>query len=233
MRIFHFVSALIFRTFAIPSHKAEAPSISNEQAKAMNEIGSHLLSQNETSGNTSENGLNGPCKAVSIVYARGTFEPGNVGNEGMAGPALFANLRESLRAANIAVQGVEYKADGLGYLQGGDSEGSQEFLDVTRKFAAKCPHTKIVISGFSQGAQLAHNAAKKFSRATRAQIPAAVLFGDPFLNKTLGRIPSSRVLSICHDEDIICKGYGDGAAHSTYGNDSRAAADFVVARILN
>ena len=43
----------------------------------------------------------------------------------------------------------------------------------------KCPNTKVVISGYSQGAMLVHNAAKQLSTDVAGKISAAVTFGDP------------------------------------------------------
>jgi cutinase len=41
--------------------------------------------------------------------------------------------------------------------------------------ASKCPSTKIVIGGYSQGAQLVHNAASKLTAAVTARIAAGMI----------------------------------------------------------
>lgn len=43
----------------------------------------------------------------------------------------------------------------------------------------KCPSTHVVVSGYSQGAMLVHNAAKSLSSDVTGKIAAAVTFGDP------------------------------------------------------
>jgi predicted esterase len=43
----------------------------------------------------------------------------------------------------------------------------------------KCPDTHVVVSGYSQGAMLVHNAAKSLSSDITGKITAAVTFGDP------------------------------------------------------
>jgi predicted esterase len=42
-----------------------------------------------------------------------------------------------------------------------------------------CPNTKIVMSGYSQGGQLVHNATKLLPASTMAAVSSVVIFGDP------------------------------------------------------
>jgi cutinase len=66
---------------------------------------------------------NSACKAYTVIFARGTTEPGNVGI--LVGPPFFDALDEKAGAANVVVQGVNnYPADLQGYLAGGDAAGS-------------------------------------------------------------------------------------------------------------
>jgi cutinase len=44
------------------------------------------------------------CKAVTVIFARGTTESGNVGS--LAGPPFFSALATDIGASNLAVQGV-------------------------------------------------------------------------------------------------------------------------------
>lgn len=43
----------------------------------------------------------------------------------------------------------------------------------------KCPNTKLVVSGYSQGGQVIHMATAQLSAATAAFINKVVIFGDP------------------------------------------------------
>ncbi|KAH8601762.1 cutinase-domain-containing protein [Bisporella sp. PMI_857] len=178
---------------------------------------------------TTENGLSEACKDVTVIFARGTSEAGNVGE--IAGPPWFSALRSSLGTAKIGVQGVTYPATVAGYLAGGDSAGSTEMLRLINLASTQCPSTKIVLGGYSQGAQLVHNAAKKLTAAVTAKIAAVVVFGDPFRGDAVGTVASSKVDSICHDLDVVCTGFGGFITHLTYGNDAAAASAFVVARV--
>jgi cutinase len=64
-----------------------------------------------------------PCKAMTVIFARGTTETGNVGT--LTGPPFFSALKDAAGAANVAVQGVDYPASIPGFLAGGDATGSQ------------------------------------------------------------------------------------------------------------
>ena len=64
------------------------------------------------------------CDDVTIIFARGTTEAGNVG--ALVGPEFFDAVQAKLgRDASVAVQGVDYPADIPGFLAGGDKAGSQ------------------------------------------------------------------------------------------------------------
>lgn len=69
-----------------------------------------------------QNGLSGACKPMTIIFARGSGETGNVGTA--TGPPFFQAVAKLVGAANLAVQGVEYGAAFLSVLSGGDAAGS-------------------------------------------------------------------------------------------------------------
>jgi hypothetical protein len=49
------------------------------------------------------------CRAVTVIFARGTTSPGNVGEAGSEGPSFFNALASSLGGASrLAIQGVNY-----------------------------------------------------------------------------------------------------------------------------
>ena len=112
------------------------------------------------------------CKPITVIFARGTFELGNVG--AIVGPPFFFHLDELIGAENIAVQGVDYPASVGGYLIGGDPEGAQKTADLLNQAASNCPDTQIVLSGYSQGAMEAHLGEAKVSAEVAAHIAAVV-----------------------------------------------------------
>jgi cutinase len=102
------------------------------------------------------------------------------------------------------------------------------------------------MSGYSQGGQLVHNAAKLLPASTMAQVSSVVIFGDPgklsfrllppikqFSNAVLdfgeavAGAASSITKVICHLDDDICK-QGDLIllAHLTYSENAQEAATF-------
>ena len=89
------------------------------------------------------------CRPVTVIYARGTVEAGNVGS--LAGPPFFSALDMVLGEARVGVQGVDYAASIFGYLSGGDSGGADKLASLTEAAAAKCPETQIVLSGYRYG----------------------------------------------------------------------------------
>lgn len=69
-----------------------------------------------------------PCKALTIIFARGTTESGNVGT--LAGPPFFQALYADLGSSKVALQGVDYPANIQGFLEGGDPSGSQTMANL-------------------------------------------------------------------------------------------------------
>jgi cutinase len=78
-----------------------------------------------TGEQTTYNELGNTCKPYTVIFARGTTEPGNVGI--LVGPPFLKALDIAAGAANVVVQGVNnYAADVQGYLAGGDVKGSAD-----------------------------------------------------------------------------------------------------------
>ena len=112
------------------------------------------------------------CKPVTVIFARGTIELGNVGS--ITGPPFFNALDDVIGADNIAVQGVAYPANILGYLEGGDPGGAATTASLLEQAASQCPNTQIVLSGYSQGAQEVHLGEAQVSAEVAARIAAVV-----------------------------------------------------------
>jgi hypothetical protein len=60
---------------------------------------------------------NVPCADMTLIFARGTTEPGNVGL--VAGPPFIDALNEQKGASTLSVQGVEYPASFAGFNRNG------------------------------------------------------------------------------------------------------------------
>ncbi|KAH8597743.1 putative cutinase [Bisporella sp. PMI_857] len=182
-----------------------------------------------TGQKTTYNELSGSCKPYTIVFARGTTEPGNVGI--LVGPPLFEALRDKLGSSNLAIQGVnKYDADIDGYLEGGDPAGSKEMAAQIQSAYTKCPNTKLVASGYSQGGQIVHNAAALLPAKVAAWISSVVIFGDPNNGKPVANVPAAKVKTYCSAADNICvNGVIILPAHLVYAVNAVDAAAFIAA----
>lgn len=86
---------------------------------------------------------------------------------------------------------------------------------------SQCPNTKIIVSGYSQGAMVVHNA---FSNGlTSSQVSGAVLFGDPLKRSAVGDLSTHKVKQFCGTSDTICGGGGDRGATGSHLSDSYVA----------
>jgi cutinase len=93
--------------------------------------------------------VNGICAPITIIFARGTLELGNVGS--LAGPPFFNALTDIVGSQNVAVQGVDYGATIAGYLEGGDPAGAATLASLVNLAVSQCPSTQIVLSGYRYG----------------------------------------------------------------------------------
>src|SRR5690242_18239470 len=98
-------------------------------------------------GDSTQNDLkNGECRTMTVIFARGTTEGGNMGT--LTGPPFVQALGKMVGEENLAVQGVDYPADVAGFLAGGDADGSKLMAQLVGQTLAACPTTKLVISGY-------------------------------------------------------------------------------------
>jgi hypothetical protein len=97
------------------------------------------ITQNDVTGG-------GGCKAMTVLFARGTTELGNMGS--VAGPPFVTAVGRMMNG-DVAVQGIEYPADVPGFLVGGDKGGSARMAQMVGQVRAKCPDTALVMAGYS------------------------------------------------------------------------------------
>lgn len=170
------------------------------------------------------------CPDMAVIFARGTKEPGNMGF--LAGPPFVTALQNYANGSSLAVQGVSYPASVAGFVEGGSSIGAAVMAVMANATHEACPKARIVMAGYSQGAQVVRKAMDMIGAGAAPQVVnSVVLFGDPRNGTAVPAVDASRVFVACHDGDNICEG---GAlvlpAHLTYSSDAPAAAQFVMAR---
>ena len=112
-------------------------------------------------GSSTKNDVtSGVCKPVTYIFARGTTEIGNMGST--VGPALQRALESAFGQNNVATQGVTYPADVAGAISGALSpataQGARTMASLTQQALSKCPDTKVILAGYSQGAEQVHGA---------------------------------------------------------------------------
>ncbi|KAK8179040.1 cutinase, partial [Phyllosticta citribraziliensis] len=118
------------------------------------------------------------CAPVIVFFTRGTGDPG-----GPAGTVVGPSLAKAVKnQAGAKFQGIQYPADGGGIATevAGSGPGSSAMAQMAQKMSSSCPSSKIVLSGYSQGAMCVHGAAKKGQGSWIKNVCAAITFGDPF-----------------------------------------------------
>ncbi|ARR84968.1 hypothetical protein MOTT27_04147 [Mycobacterium intracellulare subsp. yongonense] len=153
------------------------------------------------------------CPDVEVIFARGTNEPPGLGR---VGDAFVDSLRQQTGGLNILPYGVNYAASKL-QLHGGD--GANDTIDRVKKSVEKCPSTKIVLGGYSQGASVMDivagvpiggiNWGNSLPPQYADNIAAVATFGD-VADRAGGTLPSqskllgSKAIDLCNPNDPIC-----------------------------
>ncbi|KAI2776011.1 carbohydrate esterase family 5 protein [Daldinia loculata] len=189
----------------------------------------------QSAGTTANEFLEGECRDVIFIYARGSTQDGNIGED--PGPQTIDQLKAALGTNAIAAQGVDYPALLIDNLRTGgcDPEDADNMRALITQAATQCPSSKLVVSGYSQGAALVHRSIESASTSVKNQIYAAVTYGDTQKAQDGGKIPNfdaSKTLILCHDGDEVCKGtliVTD--AHHEYHDLAPDAVDFIVSKV--
>lgn len=185
------------------------------------------------------------CADAEVVFARGTDEPKGMGQ---VGNAFADSLREQTFGMDIATYAVDYDA---GKLQLGTGDGAKDAISHIKSTLATCPDTKIVLGGYSQGANvvnilagnpivgIAWGAALPSSLA--GNVAAIATFGN-VANRAGTKLPSQTALfagkgiDLCNPADPICHA-GEGNAWSGHTDGyvpayTTQAATFVASKLL-
>jgi len=166
------------------------------------------------------------CKPITMIYARGTWEPGTPPSQ-VAAPLIKA-LNEKY-PGKVDSQIVIYDGGASGYLTGGSTEGTQKMEQMTKAAVQKCPNSKILAVGYSQGAQVLHKAVSNLPPSVSSHIKAVVVFGDPNKGKPITGIASSIIHTECYDNDMVCNGLPlPVGAHNEYDKRIDAVTEWIV-----
>jgi cutinase len=185
------------------------------------------------------------CPDVQVVFARGTFEAPGVG---AVGQSFVDALQGQLPNKSVDVYAVDYPAS-LDFARAADgvADASNKVQDVV----AKCPKTKVVLGGYSQGAaviayittdkvppnfELPAGITGPMPKSVASHVSTVALFGKPstgFLNMldrnappiTIGSEYGKKAIDLCADRDPVCSpdGAGDPGVHGSYADNGMTA----------
>jgi cutinase len=174
------------------------------------------------------------CPDAEVVFARGTTEAPGVGPTGQA---FVDSLRSQVGAKSVGVYAVDYPATT-------DFPTAVDGITDTRAHvlatAANCPHTKMVLGGFSQGAAVmgfvtanvvpdgvsALDVPAPMPPDVANHVAAVALFGKPstrFMHAindppiAIGPQYVAKTIDLCVDNDLVCSSDGRSfSAHDQY-----------------
>lgn len=185
------------------------------------------------------------CADAEVVFARGTDEPKGMG---LVGAAFADSLREQAFGMDFATYAVNYDA---GKLQLSSGAGAKDAISHIKSTVASCPETKIVLGGYSQGANVVNIVAgnpivgiawgESLPSSLAGNIAAIATFGN-VANRAGTKLPSAtalyagKAIDLCNPADPICHaGPGNAWSGHTQGyvpEYTTQAAAFVASRLL-
>jgi cutinase len=180
----------------------------------------------------------GPCPDVEVVSARGTDEPPGVGS---IGQAFIDSLRPKLPGRSVGVYGVNYPA--TDDFARSESAGAGDARAHVQSTVANCPNTKMVLSGYSQGAAVIDMVTEELPPEVADHVAAVAVFGNPksTFARTLGggQLPAisplyrPKTIDLCIPDDPICSEGKNEAAHHLYDQNgmTNQAAAFAASRL--
>jgi cutinase len=178
------------------------------------------------------------CSDVEVVFARGTNEPAGVGG---VGQAFVDSLRSKVPGRSVGVYAVNYPAtdDFVRSLFAGAGDARAHVQSVV----GSCPHTRVVLGGYSQGAGVIDMTTEQLPPETADHVAAVAVFGNPesAFARTLGggQLPTisplyrPKTIDLCVPDDPICSEGRNPRAHVLYVQSemTNQAAAFAAGRL--
>jgi cutinase len=175
-----------------------------------------------------------PCPDAEVIFARGTTEAPGVGP---TGEAFVDALRARVGSRSVGVYAIDYPAT-TDFPTAVD--GIMDARTHVLATAASCPHTQMVLGGFSQGAAVMGFVTADVvpEGVSPADVPAPLppdmtdhvaavaLFGKPstrFMRAindpsiAIGAPYLAKTIDLCVDNDLVCDPHGTGfSVHNQY-----------------
>jgi hypothetical protein len=184
------------------------------------------------------------CADVEVIGARGTTERPGLG-------VLLTPLAQRITRdleQTVRTTAVDYPAS-FSYTSS-VRQGVADLTAKVRRTAAACPGTKIVLTGYSQGADVVGDAVTGPLAGDLGSVAAVLLFGDPSFTageafnagdgNRSGIFPrrrgsldavADRTRSFCNRNDRFCQGGTSLAAHLDYAKFIGDATGFTADRV--
>lgn len=186
------------------------------------------------------------CPDIEVVFARGTGAPPG---PGWLGDAFVNSLRSKVGGRSVDLYAVNYPA-GFNF-SASASQGAADARARVIDMSTRCPNTRLVLGGNSQGAgviDLITMPPTPIAGLTPDPIPAEAtdhvaaiaVFGNPLRDMTGGRSLAdmspafgAKVIDLCAAGDPFCSGGLDFPAHMSYVQNGMAeqAAAFAAERV--
>jgi cutinase len=179
-----------------------------------------------------------PCPDVEVVFARGTGGPPGVGQ---VGQSFIDSLRPQIGGRSLGVYPVNYPAT-WAFAESANA-GAGDVSNHVQDMIGRCPNTRIVLGGISQGAGVMDFATNNLPPEAADHVAAVALFGNPssvlagalsgVAFPPVGPAYSGKTIDECAQDDPACSGGLNPAAHGSYASNGMTAdaATFVAGRL--
>ncbi|MGK2880305.1 MAG: cutinase family protein [Mycobacterium sp.] len=182
------------------------------------------------------------CADIEVIFARGTDEPAGLGK---VGQSLVDTLEPMVEDMSLVSYAVKYPAS-WDFLQ--VATGATDASKRLQATAAKCPDSKIVLGGYSQGAAVMDVVTTSpvaglgytapLPRSVIPHVAAVVVFGNPSarLGQPLTMLSpdfGARTADLCNTADPICSLGENWNSHITYPQSGlvKLAAQWITAHV--
>jgi cutinase len=179
-----------------------------------------------------------PCPAVEVTFARGTGQQSGVGQ---VGQAFIDSLGSQISGRSLGVYPVNYPATTA--FASSAQTGADDVVAHVQDMVGRCPNTRMVLGGFSQGAGVIDLATPAMPPQAIDLVAAIAVFGNPTsplatdlsgaVFPPIGPPYSAKTIDMCADGDPACSNGGDLMAHGSYVQSGMTAqaATFVAGRL--
>ena len=163
-----------------------------------------------------------PCPDVEVVFARGTGQDGGVGE---VGQAFVDSLESQINGRSMGVYPVNYPA--TADFESSAQTGADDVVAHVNEMIGRCPGTRLVLGGFSQGAGVMDMATKALPPQAIDHVAAIAIFGNPtselavnftgIVFSPIGPPYAAKAIDMCAEGDPACSSPGGNLrAHGSY-----------------